>query len=184
MKSAYVQILILSLLFFSVASCIVDDDVGYNVNNGDFSSDEDDVTGVEVEFPWTDPDTGLMWSERYSTNIGGVSSLCMRKKDGDFDDWRAPTIDELRTLIINCPDTSAGGKCEISEECRLERCFSDSCHGCENTGDGRYSKIGDKIWLGSKTRERHNVCWFIGFTAAHIGKTNDTSPIFVRCVRN
>ena len=81
--------------------------------------------------------------------IGYCSSL---DKCG-FNDWRLPTVTELRTLIQNCPDTEIGGSCRLTDSCLHDRecwqgedCYSDSC-----SSGGNYSKLGDKGWFWSSS---------------------------------
>lgn len=66
------------------------------------------------------------------------------------EDWRLPTIDELRRLVINCPQTGTDGLCEISEkEQRLSYdYFSEACEGCKK---GNHSYFGDNFHLWSSS---------------------------------
>jgi hypothetical protein len=50
---------------------------------------------------WTDPSTGLMWARRdngVSTDWNDARRFCRGYRGGGFEDWRLPTITELRTV--------------------------------------------------------------------------------------
>jgi hypothetical protein len=91
----------------------------------------------------TDANSGLMWTqEPANTGWGVVTSFdllssataCDDVADGGFDDWRVPTIDELRTLIRGCPQNGAGGACAISEGCADVSCAGAECVECSVGG--------------------------------------------------
>ncbi len=71
---------------------------------------------------WCDPDTGLCWQDpqrkAYDTSDIGLRSkeaiqYCQDLQLGGYDDWRLPTIDELRTILDGCPTTETGGSCGV-----------------------------------------------------------------------
>lgn len=81
-----------------------------------------------------DTNTGLIWEKGYGEPDGllpnNVKKYCNLLKLGYnggnlYEDWRAPTIDELRTLIVGCPKTELGGTCPILHECADEDCLGD-----------------------------------------------------------
>ncbi len=78
---------------------------------------------------WLDPDTGLMW-QRYppghfylrANHNGDAEKLCHRLniwRWGGYDDWRPPTISELRSLIWGCPLTESrpNSPCKADDSC-------------------------------------------------------------------
>lgn len=83
----------------------------------------------------------LEWSDISET----VS--CEELIEDGHSDWREPNIDELRTLIINNPNTVTGGNCKISE--RNDRLYDNE--NCEGTGGKNFSKFGDTYWLESSS---------------------------------
>lgn len=87
---------------------------------------------------WCDPDTDLCWQdpqrEAYNYDDIGLTpkatiQYCEELVLGGYDDWRVPTIKELRTLIAGNPDTEAGGACPIDEDCTFMESWAASCIG-------------------------------------------------------
>ena len=107
-----------------------------------------------------------------------------------FNDWHLPTIDELRTLIKNCPGTETNGACAISEKNgKLSgNDYSDNC-SCEhmNNNGGYYSKIGDddtiSPWSSSIRSDDTERAWYVGFFAGKINNSAKSVLSDVRCVR-
>lgn len=88
---------------------------------------------------WTDPATGLAWQMPTAVNYMNWHDA-MDYCDGlhlDGGGWRLPSIDELRSLIRDCPVTATGGSCGVTEDCsEMYACWGDSgiCNGCEDGG--------------------------------------------------
>ena len=113
---------------------------GGNGGNGDGTSSEGGT--------WVDPKTYLMWENPMgNTGMGGTGishanavTYCDNLVLAGHDDWRLPTIDELRTLVRGVSTTMTGGKCPTSESCTdQDSCnkdkdnskgFGNSCLGC------------------------------------------------------
>ena len=78
------------------------------------------VLDENIEFetaPYTDPATGLTWSEASSSylDLAEAKEYCRTLSVGDSDHWwRVPTIDELKTLIRNCDGDGAPCRLDIS----------------------------------------------------------------------
>ncbi len=78
---------------------------------------------------FVDPNTGLMW---HNTNYDAADcSSISGIKVGGYTDWRAPTINELRSRIVGCPSTQLGGQCPVSTSCTdAGTCLDAGCDGC------------------------------------------------------
>lgn len=103
-----------------------------------------------------DSESQLIWSSRAErTDYPGAPQLfriferaeayCNNLKEGGFADWHLPTIDELRTLIVNCPKLEPYGTCRVSDRtgCLASTCYSESQCLCAGDGsDVLFSKFG------------------------------------------
>jgi hypothetical protein len=77
--------------------------------------------GCTPEGPWEDPDTDLTWQRipprgrigRYPEARG----YCEALKLWGHDDWRLPSLEELRTLVAGCEATAPGGGCPVGSAC-------------------------------------------------------------------
>lgn len=102
---------------------------------------------------WVDPATFLIWENPMGNpGVGGTGiahgkalEYCENLVLAGADDWRLPSIDELRTLIRGVSTTMTGGKCPTSESCTdQDSCnkdkenakgFGNSCLGCNALAD-------------------------------------------------
>ena len=126
-------VLIFGLAVFACAGGGGDDDDGA----GNDDDADDDTSGEEV---WTDPDTGLGWQNGEAVGTGSftaadAAAYCESLAWAGFDDWRLPTIGELRGLIRGCADTATGGSCQVRDDCTSWHCYTIMCDGCAD-GDG------------------------------------------------
>ena len=135
--------------------------------------------------------TGLRWSDRAPEKMKWEDGIeyCRNLNEGGFTDWRLPDIDELRTLIKDCPKTESGGECKVSvkKQCLSNDCRSDSCT-CKfkhNIKDNNYSKLGDsyRLWSSSSLPADTTYFWSVHFESAAIFYDHKNSEHIVRCVR-
>ena len=130
----------------------------------------------------------LIWSDRSSNkmNWNSAKEYCENLSEGGFDDWRLPTISELKTTIKNCQ--SGGSSCGVSDSCLSGDCMSHSCF-CDHrkNNGGYYSKLGDDdtVWLWSSSVRSDNSynAWGVVFGYGEVGNCNITNMNSVRCVR-
>lgn len=144
-----------------------------------------------------DNDSGLYWSALTDGKVyiqdpdesawTNAFNYCENLSDGGYDDWRLPTIDEIRTLIQNCPATEPGGACDLEKE------DHSSCYyACDIDGDfqGIYSRIGDvrtDLFSSSEAEPDYysttRKFWYVDFAYASIYATLETNEHNIRCVR-
>ena len=162
---------------------------------GQGSSSEISECGSSSSMPCKDSSTGLMWSEKayYYMSWKTAVDYCDELNKSGYSDWRMPNIDELRTLIKNCPESEPGGECPISEsDGVLSQLYVTSCMGC---GYGSFDKLNDAdiLWSASTVEEDQNYAWFVSFSGAEISVAykyeDDCEELYngcvitVRCVR-
>jgi len=169
-----------------------------------------DKDGKEIDLlgcpdMWQDPDSGLMWSvsETGLINWNDAEQDCQVLSTTDYSDWRMPTIDELRTLVRDCPQTAPGGTCPASESCSLNTCLGNygdcTCEpktqSCDYLPEPLKKAWSCHAFYWSSTTVTHkdwgelNQAWGINFTSASITtKTKDLTPntiqpTVVHCIR-
>jgi len=148
---------------------------------------------------------GVEWSDLSEKKVFHLDAeaACNELKEDGHEDWRLPTIDELRSLVQNHPGTVSGGKCRVLEdiilnsddkescnennyELNVEKYFDDNCKGI----DGKFfSKLGDTdaLWSGTAVCNPFRAkIWGLDFSNGGIsiyrGNENQNSLKF-RCVR-
>ena len=139
------MILFLSSIGLISLACDNSDKSNERGSSDSGDDDDNDVDDNAVDFHslynlpedvWTDPDSGLIWQVwpkgdarfNYYTAIEHCDELIY----GGYDDWRLPTISELRSVIRGCPSTQTGGECGVTDTCNSMDCWDDKCYyGCE-----------------------------------------------------
>lgn len=100
-------------------------------------------------------ENGLMWyvddPENPNTKLNQVTfvdaeKLCETLDYAGFSDWRLPTIDELRSLVIGFEDLESGGRCKVSSSCLTVACLQ---KGQKNSNDFPCSNFNEtELMLG------------------------------------
>lgn len=152
---------------------------------------------VELAFDvgvWTDATTGLEWEApapfpglpllTWQASLDRCASLVL----AGHDDWRLPTIDELRTLVTRCPEVATGGACPVVDGCGGD-CWTYDCQGCVGTTcnlplelDPSF-ELCDTHWSSSELADWTASAWRIDFTYAFVADSDKGSGWLARCVR-
>jgi Protein of unknown function (DUF1566) len=84
------------------------------------------------EATWIDTATGLKWQTQHTGEADWqtANANCEALELDGHDNWRLPTIDELRSLVRGCSLTEPGGACGVTDSCNnQDTCETDSCNG-------------------------------------------------------
>ncbi|HQM85840.1 MAG TPA: DUF1566 domain-containing protein [bacterium] len=120
------------------------------------------------------PENRMTWND--------AVSYCNNLKLDEKSDWRLPNINELRTTIINCPDTMLDGACKIPPEPEM------NC-GCDGTAESYSSFKNEKkgpFWSSTTSNDgSQEGAWGITFSSGYIywAYNDEVNDSFVRCVR-
>jgi hypothetical protein len=92
-------------------------------------------TSEPVGGTWFDAATGRTWEQSPSEeklNREEAADHCAALNIGGLDDWRLPTVGELRGLIRGCDETVVGGSCGVDDSCVQASCGGlFGCLGCD-----------------------------------------------------
>jgi len=164
-----------------------DDDIDDDDAPGGFSCDGGICTDLSSGLSWQNGDEmNLRWSL--------AINYCEDLTWGGYDDWRLPTISELRSLIRGCPETEAGGTCGVTDDCLDSDCRSDWCDGCRSDfgpgPEGEYwpeqLETGKGWWYWSSSEASAvNHAWGILFDSGNVFSGHQIYfDCRARCVRD
>ena len=156
------------------------------VNNGD-GTITDRRYGNEWEFS---RQYGVTWSQA----IDYCAGIPL-----DGGGWHLPTVDELRTWLIGCPQNELDGACEIHDACDSQDC-TNWCGGCDGlAGPGWYGCYYDEAFdpgVSYYYQDRFEYYWtateyfpdtanayYMEFSYGYIDRAGKNNQNFVRCVR-
>lgn len=151
--------------------------------------------------PCKDSSSGLTWSAKASSKMTwkNAKSYCKSYSEGGLNGWHLPTIDELRTLMINADKVKNNCRASETKNCLSFACWS--CETCSRTGtqlpneetchrgtsysDGRYSKFGDTglFWSSSIRSDSQAWAWVVLFYYGDVYYEHIDNSGNVRCVR-
>ena len=145
------------------------------------------------EVSWYDSSTGLHWQEPPANRRAWESAndYCSTLILGGKSDWRLPTIDELRSIVVNCPRHERDGACGIHNDCATSSCFEGCNEYCPEGGgptDGCYWKsplTGGCTFYWSSTAHGNepNLAWGIEFPIGGVTCPEKKHQNLIRCVR-
>jgi len=181
----------------------------------DGTSDAEPCTIVTSEYGFrnncdgtvTDTKTGWIWEKSFQqvTTLPEALKACSDSRTAGKNDWRVPTIDELRSLILGCPASAPTGACPVHAltTCTDETCRNASCDGCGNGQgpvtnplkpashcymDASFDWYCNLFWSGTQVKAKvtgDKRSWYVTFYDARIDvpPTMPTSSSGLRCVR-
>jgi len=132
------------------------------------------IKGGEVVI---DHKTGLMWQQDNVEiiNWSQANKYAKNLKLGGFSDWRLPTIDELKTLIVGVPE----GK-EFGEE---KKGFGENGSYWQK-GVWKYGgNAFGCFWSSSERSGYEGYAKHVDFFTGSVGNVLKSYPLDVRCVR-
>jgi hypothetical protein len=163
--------------------------------DSDADGDTDSGTGTEdcgAEWGWPDTTSNLCWQNPPSADPSGwqeATQYCNSLALGGHDDWRLPSISELRSLIRGCVTTAPGGACAVTDDCAGPGCWSDACNGCAGEGPGHGGCFWDPAmegacewyWSSSSFAGYTSPAWFVDFNGGYVNYVLENG--YARCVR-
>ncbi len=158
------------------------------------------VGGCDAFLPgvWCDTARNLMWQEPPASGtftLSEAQAYCNTLQLYDHDDWRLPTIDELRSLLRGCiPSCSVSVSCPSSSSLSCADGCLDGCFTSKGPGaDGCYwdpalSGSCFDYWSSTEATDAGSsgpYYWNLAFDdgTLHYINTNDLAER-VRCVRS
>ncbi len=144
------------------------------------------TTTKVAEREWQNPpaENAMPWQD--------AIDYCENLSLDGHDDWRLPSISELRSLIRGCAATETGGSCRVDDGClSYDTCWDDPCSGCDNGGGpagGCYWP--DEMegpcswyWSSSPREDSGGLAWVVAFGLASVFNDFVSYDRLVRCVR-
>ncbi len=169
----------------------------YCINCGSEAEDGDDDDSIG--HVGTDLSSGLMWQNGLDVGKAkhrwiDAKSYCQKLNCGGYNDWRLPSISELRTLIRGCPKTETDGSCGVTDSCMKvnSSCWDSLCKGCSGFGGpgsiGLYwpAELDGEccFYWSSSEITKYDDAWGVHFSLAAVYSYNAFLEGNVRCVRD
>lgn len=132
--------------------------------------------------------TNLCWQNPPGSMMshGNATTYCLDHSDGGETEWRLPTIDEMRSLIRDCPASQPGGACAITEGSDSSA-WSGNCAGCDASSCSWPADLNGaclQYWSSSIVSDKSDFAWYVDFSDGGISRMRtDVENYYVRCVR-
>ncbi len=141
-----------------------------------------------------DSDLSLMWTEKDQgfLNFDESQKYCNKLELSGHKEWRLPTLNEWRSIIVGCPMTLNAGKCKVSDICfDRNKCWSSECSCKELKGPGEHGCYwDDKVWgiecavYWSGTKSSKYSIWSIQIDSAKLWTSGGESKNYFKCVKS
>ncbi len=199
MKKLSMVALLLSLFVMSCSEAV-------NVYEIEIVNGYPVVTGSENDLMWYIDDPDNPTTRINLMTFSNATEYCRNMDHSDFNDWRLPTITELRTLVAGFRDIEPDGRCRVREDCLHKICLfrgqkSEDDYPCSNkSDDGEFNGPGPggcyfddvwreycgRYWSTSEVTDSENQVFQLDFTKPSIFISGKESSFvgFPRCVRN
>lgn len=140
-------------------------------------------------------DTGLTWMvnpPKENVDWQQAAEFCDELELDGQSDWRLPTIDELRSLLLGWANTVKGGPCGVTDQCLKPDCNSDKCDGSmfdKGPTNECYWVIGlqgscSMYWSSSVVEGDDTSVWNVNYFNGYVDDVKkDQTNYNVRCVR-
>ena len=160
----------------STTECVFKCNDGYGWSGSKCVEGFTECNGSSESLPCVDPATGYFWSRPSDNKMewSNTKNYCSKSvTDGGFNDWKMPTIDQLRSVIIKCPNTIPDGTCKVTDSCTQSNCYvAADCHCDASDTAGYYSKLGfSKVyWSSNQQGDNSYYVWYVDFSDAGLYK--------------
>ncbi|HQN73774.1 MAG TPA: hypothetical protein PLX56_11715 [bacterium] len=149
---------------------------------------DNDADMNESEIEDTDNFENIKWSDLSDKSLNFRQAVDYCISIGK----KLPDIDELRTLIQNCPATETGGECKITAEDKSHEFYTDACKGCEKGSPCSILNDSEILWSSTevewptiaslKSPFGVSGAWSIRFSTAEIFFLESDQLAFARCI--
>jgi hypothetical protein len=195
---------VLPVLWVLASSCSEDSKDTNDAGDADTDSDTDSDVDTHPELVdcasgegaydsasdlcWQDPpsDSEVEWQ--------AAVDYCDGLSLGGADDWRLPTVSELRTLVRGCAATETGGGCWVNDGCLDWGCWNEPCEGCDSSdGPGLEGCYWDPVlagtcnlwhWSSMSYADDATSAWEVYFYFGVVSTSVKSDSGYARCVRS
>ena len=148
---------------------------------------------ANTHYIWSSPDLVNSRYNRISWERRAFS--CRESDEGGISQWRIPTIDEIRTLLVSSESLKTNGECHVTDGCSdyfNEECFNEAVCSPEDgtSGEGAewiMSSLFDYAGYlsGTLSDEENAKTWFVDLKSSSLFSfTEETNDDETRCIKD
>jgi len=186
---------------------------GEDEQSEDEYSEEADVEESESpeesleDLVWVDYERNLIWQKKLpmeenpengflKSSHAEAKYYCDVLSLAGYDDWRLPTVSEIRTIISGCENTETDGVCGVNDDCFEYSCYDSSCSCEENLQcyctedlpcwyEYPFGEIDVRVCESFWTHQGTEKAWVLNFKTASFKYSNEYEEYStVRCVHD